>query len=282
MAKKSTTAKKTKTAKATKVAATAKKTTAQKSGSNLYRWNILTSLVLFVQALAILVLSKTVYKLPISTNFLTNDVLASNAAGHNVLVSASRHLFDINLMYVVVAFLFVSAVVQGLVATRLRSKYEAEIKAETNSFRWIGYAITASIMFVAIALLNGIYDVSSLLMIIVLVVLLNLFGRFTEVTAGRVRRHSYLGLLAAGAAVWAVIAMYLKDAAIYGTALPARIYWIDGSLFVITLLLAANTYLLLRKKGKWADYRYGEQVYIFLGLVAQTALAWQIFFGFLK
>ena len=32
-----------------------------------------------------------------------------------------------------------------------------------------------------------------------------------------------------------------------------------------------------RKVGKWADYVYGEVVYIFLSLTAKSLLAWQIF-----
>jgi hypothetical protein len=31
--------------------------------------------------------------------------------------------------------------------------------------------------------------------------------------------------------------------------------------------------------GKWADYLYGERVYIVLSLGAKTLLAWQIFAG---
>jgi hypothetical protein len=32
-----------------------------------------------------------------------------------------------------------------------------------------------------------------------------------------------------------------------------------------------------RKVGKWADYLYGETIYIVLSLVAKSVLAWQIF-----
>jgi hypothetical protein len=37
-----------------------------------------------------------------------------------------------------------------------------------------------------------------------------------------------------------------------------------------------------KKVGKWADYLYGERVYIVLSLVAKSALAWQIFGGTLQ
>lgn len=34
-----------------------------------------------------------------------------------------------------------------------------------------------------------------------------------------------------------------------------------------------------KKVGKWADYLYGERVYIILSLVAKSLLAWLVLFG---
>ena len=31
--------------------------------------------------------------------------------------------------------------------------------------------------------------------------------------------------------------------------------------------------------GKWADYRYGERVYVVLSLLAKSLLAWLVFGG---
>ena len=42
---------------------------------------------------------------------------------------------------------------------------------------------------------------------------------------------------------------------------------------------ALNQWLQYRRIGKWADYGYGEKVYLVLSLVAKSALAWQIFGG---
>jgi hypothetical protein len=33
------------------------------------------------------------------------------------------------------------------------------------------------------------------------------------------------------------------------------------------------------KKGKWANYLYGERGYIILSLVAKSVLAWLVLFG---
>jgi hypothetical protein len=34
-----------------------------------------------------------------------------------------------------------------------------------------------------------------------------------------------------------------------------------------------------KRVGKWAEYRYGELVYIFLSLIAKSLLAWLVFGG---
>ena len=56
-------------------------------------------------------------------------------------------------------------------------------------------------------------------------------------------------------------------------------YGIFFSLFVFFNSFAINQVLQYRKTGKWADYLYGEKVYVVLSLTAKSALAWQVFGG---
>jgi hypothetical protein len=51
------------------------------------------------------------------------------------------------------------------------------------------------------------------------------------------------------------------------------------SLFLLFNCFALNQWLQYRRSGRFADYRYGEQVYLVLSLVAKSALAWQVFAG---
>ncbi len=37
-----------------------------------------------------------------------------------------------------------------------------------------------------------------------------------------------------------------------------------------------------RRRGKWADYLYGERMYVILSLVAKSALAWQVWAGTMR
>jgi len=285
MATKKTTKPKAKTKKAIAKTASIKAVPAGsiKAFNSLKKLNILLAVVFAAQAVAILVMSKAVYQ-PIVSHFLAPDTLVSKGAGHTVYALAVRHLFDINLVWLVAGFLLVSAIFHAVIATKERSHYEADLARGVNGLRWLDYSISASIMLVTIGLLNGIYDVSTLIAIVVLVKLLHLLGYFGETNAVNIKAKwlSFIGLLAAGGAVWVAIGANLKSAVIYGSGLPQAVYWIDGILFAITVLLALNTLMVFKAKNRWADYLYGERIYMALSFLAKTGLAWLIFAGFLR
>jgi hypothetical protein len=141
-------------------------------------------------------------------------------------------------------------------------------------------------MMVAIGLLSGVYDASTLLMLLALTAIMNVLGLVMELTNQGKKRPSWLAYwvgAAAGIVPWLVVAIYLIGANAYGGGhIPTFVYWIYGSIFVSFSCFAANMWLQYRKRGKWANYLYGERVYMILSLVAKTALAWQVFAGTLR
>lgn len=286
--KKKPTSSKTKSAAAKSASSSkkvAKKPNKQITYASLNKWNLGLAALHAVQGIAILILA-TSSTLPVNTHYLTLDSLATAAAGHPLLAPAVRHLFDINLAYLVAAFFFMSALAHLIIATRYRKKYEANLAKGINKARWIEYGASASTMMVAIGLLSGVYDISTLLAMFVLILVMNLCGLIMEVhnqTTTKTNWLSYWVGVVAGITPWAIVAIYLKGAMTYGSGkIPAFVYWIYGSMFVLFASFAVNMYLQYKKKGKWANYLYGERMYMILSLVAKSALAWQIFFGTLR
>ena len=273
------------TAKIASVNALKSSTTKKISFASLNKWNFGLALLHAAQGVAVIILSKSV-SFPVNTHFLTKDELASQAAGHPVLAVAVRHLFDVNLAYMVAAFFFMSAIAHITIATLYRQNYESDLGKGINKARWIEYALSASTMIAAIGLLSGVYDISTLLAIFGLTAVMNLCGLVMEVHNQTTKKTSWISYIVgatAGIMPWAVIAIYLKGAAVYGTGkIPTFVYWIYGTMFVLFFSFALNMYLQYRKKGKWSDYLYGERMYMILSLVAKTALAWQVFFGSLR
>lgn len=252
---------------------------------SLNHWNRVLAGLHFVQGVAVILLSKGV-TFPVTTNYLTADSLATKASGQPVLAPASRHLLDINLAYLVAAFFFMSAVAHLLIATKYRKKYEKDLKKGINKVRWIEYGVSASTMLVAIAIIAGIYDLSSLIMIFGFVLVMNLLGLAMEVYNQEARKVNWLAYVIgaiAGIIPWVAYAIYVAGSSVYGASGPPTfVYFILVSIFLLFNGFAVNMYLQYKKKGNWADYLYGERVYMILSLVAKTALAWQVFFGTLR
>ena len=289
------TSKVSKATKASKVTASTKTTAPAKVAkrvkvkkpitfASLNKWNLVMAALHFIQGVAVVILS-TNASFPVTTNYLTLDTLASKS-GSPVLVSATRHLADINLAYLVAAFFFISAAAHLFIATVYRKTYEEDLKRGINKARWFEYSISASIMMIAIAMLSGVYDLSSLLMIFVLDFVMNMMGLVMEVHNQTTKKTNWLSYVIgciAGFVPWIVFAIYVAGARSYGSGqIPSFVYWIYLSMFIFFSSFAINMYLQYRKVGKWSDYLYGERVYMILSLVAKSLLAWQVFFGALR
>jgi hypothetical protein len=258
-----------------------------KTNTSLKKWNRNLAILHALQGLAVLLLSAT-RAFPITTSFLTKDTLASNAAGHVVLAPATHVLLNLNLAYLVATFFFLSALAHTLMAFWYRPRYEADLQRGRNRFRWFEYALSASVMLVGIAILSGIYDAGTLLLIFGLVAVMNLCGLIMETHNSLAKRGvvnwlSYLVGCIAGIVPWLVIAGAIIAANIYGSGgIPGFVYGIYVSMFVLFISFAVVMYLQYKRQGKWANYYYGERTYMILSLVAKSLLAWQVFAGALR
>jgi hypothetical protein len=267
------------------------KTTARKQKKivtydKLRKYNLVVAGLFALQAIIVLVLSDPIKGVfPVTANFLAEDKLASSSSGHQVLVSASHRLFDLNIAYLVAAFFILSALAHLIIATWKRKVYENDLKKGINRVRWIEFSISAGIMMMAIAMLSGVLDIASLLMVFSLTGIMTLLGLAMELRnqdSNEVDWANFAIGVTAGLVPWLVIVIYLWNAHVYGNGVPGYIYWICGSLFLLFSGFAINLYLQYKKLGHWSAYLYGERAYIVLSFIAKTALAWQIFAGTLR
>lgn len=300
--KKKTTAKKAAPKKTTKKVSAAKssaKTTTKKAAvkspkkttkkldifQQLNVWNWVMAGLHAVQGVLVLVLSRSDSLFSVSTSYITQDTLASTE-GVPVLVEAQRTLFDVNLAYLVAAFFFMSAIAHLIIATVYRKKYESDLKEGINKVRWFEYGISASTMMVAIGMLSGVTDLSTLLMLFGATLVMNLCGLIMEIhnqTTKKTNWISYIVGTIAGLGPWVVIGIYIWGAGRYGEgSIPTFVYWIYVSIFIFFMSFAVNMYLQYKGIGRWKDYLYGERAYMILSLVAKAALAWQVFAGTLR
>lgn len=231
-----------------------------------------------VQGIAVLFLSKD-FLLPASGSFLAFDSSTQS------LLPTTKTLFNASLPLLIVAFLFLSAAAHLIIATIYNRTYIKNLQSGINKARWIEYSLSAGTMMIAIALLVGVYDAMSLVMLFALVAVMNLTGLIMEIHNQTTKKTSWLsywvGCLA-GIVPWFVVAFYLWLGADNGSKAPTFVYWIFVSIFVLFNCFAVNMFLQYKKIGPWRNYLYGERMYIMLSLVAKSLLAWQVFAGTLR
>lgn len=192
-----------------------------------------------------------------------------------------RTLFEVRFAWWVAAFLFISAAAHWIIASPgVYEWYRRNLERQRNYARWIEYSVSSSIMIVLIAMLTGISEVTALGALFGVNAAMILFGLLQEhyESPGSGRWMPYWFGVLAGAVPWLLILVYLWSPGVAAEP-PAFVYAIFITLFLFFNSFAVNMVLQYRKVGKWADYLYGEKVYVFLSLTAKSALAWQVFGG---
>ena len=232
------------------------------------------------QGILMLLLSND-FSLPVTTSFLKFD------EGSARLITSDNTLFDLRLGPVVASFLFISALAHLLLTLpSVYPWYVRCLKRGINYVRWYEYALSASLMIVVIAMLVGMYDLGSLILIFALNATMLLFGLMMELhnqTTDRVNWTAFSFGAIAGAVPWIVIGLYLLAPASRSVAdVPAFVYGIYISIFFWFNSFAVNMFLQYKTVGPWRDYLFGERMYIILSLTAKSALAWQVFAGTLR
>ena len=245
----------------------------------LRRFNAIMGLVHLLQGVFMLLLS-TDFSLPVSAAFLKFDPSAGK------LVAVPEVLVNIRLAPMVATFLFLSALAHALIASPgIHEWYTRNLTKGINYARWMEYSVSASVMIVVIAMLVGIYDVASLILVFSLNAAMILFGLMMELhnqTTEKTKWTSFWFGTFAGIVPWVAIFLYLIGSGNGEGGPPGFVYGIFVSIFLVFNVFAVNMVLQYKKIGPWREYLYGERTYVILSLLAKSALAWQVFAGTLR
>ncbi len=248
---------------------------------NLTKLNLKMAAAHGIQAILLLIISSD-FSRAVTAEYLIFD------EGQQALVNTSRALFEFPFVWGVAGFSLLSMLFHILIATVWNKSYIDGLKKGINRYRWLEYSLSASLMMALIGILSGIFDAATLLMMFGLTAIMNLMGLMMEVHNQDTKQVNWLsywiGVLA-GALPWLVIVLYFWASASAPEVTqgpPTFVYFIWGSIFLFFNCFALNMVLQYKKVGKWADYLYGEKVYIWLSLAAKSALVWQVFAGTLQ
>lgn len=198
-------------------------------------------------------------------------------------VADPQVLFNLNIGFTVAVFLLVSAIFHFLISTVLYDRYVRNLKNHINHMRWLEYSISSSIMIVLIAMLVGFSDIGVLIVLFIVNASMIFFGWLMELYnrgADETKWSPFIFGCVAGIAPWIAIAIRLLTAVLEpGVQVPTFVIGIFISIGVFFNVFALNQLLQYKRAGPWANYLFGEKMYIILSLVAKSALAWQVFAG---
>lgn len=259
---------------------------------NLRIFNLIMGFFHLVQGILMVVLSND-FSIKIYTHYLTPQPNAPFPTPQ------WEEFISLTVGPVVASFLFLSALAHFLLASpKVYQWYISNLKKEINFARWFEYALSSSVMLVVIALLCGMYDWGSLILLFGINACMNLFGLLMEQHNSKLKElaklqntpykpnwTAFIFGCFAGILPWIVLAMYFFSALANANEIvkvPDFVYAIFYSLFLFFNVFAINMYLQYKQVGPWKNYLFGEKVYILLSLIAKSLLAWQIFGGTLR
>ncbi len=238
--------------------------------AGLRRWNLGLTLLHLLQATAIVLLAGS----------FSITVTSSSVPGPpGTAAPAPEALFDVPIGWAVASFLTLAAVDHLLTATVYRGIYERDLRRGINRFRWLEYALSATLMVLLIGFYSGITSINAVIAVVGANVGMILFGWLEEVMnpPGRARTRMlpfWFGALV-GVTPWVSIAYNI----VVAEAVPGFVYGIVLVQAVLFFSFGLNQWLQYRGVGRWSVYAYGEKAYLVLSLVAKSLLAWQIFTG---
>ena len=165
-------------------------------------FNAVVGLILLIEAVLMLVLSSD-FALPVTTNYLGNNI------GRRIPMPVTREVAQLRVGPMVAIFLFISGAALLLIASPgIFSWYKKNLGKGTNYGRWMEYAFSASLMIVVIAMLSGVYDLSTLILLFTLNAMMILFGWMMELHNQTTEKTNwtafYFGCIA-GIVPWVII-----------------------------------------------------------------------------
>ena len=238
----------------------------------LRRFNLIAGVVHLLQMIAVLALSND-FALPVNATYM--------AGPPGSIYADPVVLFETPIALSVALFLGLSALAHFIVISpQFFGRYSNGLGQKHNYFRWVEYSISSSVMIVLIAQITGIADVTAIVAIFGVNASMILFGWLQEKyeQPGNGGWLPFIFGCIAGAVPWLAVLIYVIGPSNPSDAsAPAFVYGIVVTIFLLFNSFAWVQYKQYQAKGKWANYLYGERIYIVLSLAAKSLLAWQIF-----
>ncbi len=261
----------------------------KKGGGSWKRWNTWLAVLYALQGLVIVVIGGKIAA-PVVMPYPSVDTLASEANGHTVVSAAFRHLFDLDFGWLVVAVLLVFAAVRFGLAMFMRPREENAVEWDRTVaiMRWAGFGIGGGLVVVTIAMLSGIFELTSLVLLFASVLVGSVLALIAEIMIdrnnGKKTRLSHLVCAGAVTGVllpWLVFITSLLGALIWHGHVAGYMYSVYACMALLFVAVILAQHFRIVRQGRWADVMYSERGFMVLEFLTASLLAWQVYAGVL-
>ena len=204
---------------------------------------------------------------------LTKNELASSAT--TVLAAAAHPLYELEIRWLLVVFLGVSALFAILRGTKWQQREAAGIKNGVQPLRWIDFAVTGALFFELVGLLNGVQDAVALKLSMLSVALAAYFAWMYErenAATNKPARASLIGSQVAAAVPLLVLASTMWATYVYGMARSPWYAYAAAAAFAAWVCVVQLKLKKTTVTGKH-DYVAANKSYNVLSFLARTTVA---------
>jgi len=198
-----------------------------------------------------------------------------------VLSEKARTVSETDIAMLIASFYLITGVFHLLYALNPCDVYLSGIRKANQSLRWIEYSLTATIMLIILAILSGVKDIQTVMLLAVTSIGMIATGQWFETSMGKARWVPIVVgfILLAGilVTIWNAFQDRIKDANDANLNPPA---WLWGAVVLTFIFYGIFGLVPIAQMCKNMDYRQVEKIYLFLSLFSKAQLGLFIAFGF--
>lgn len=251
--------------------------------STIFKLNIAAAVFQAASAGAIFALIDNDKTYPFYTNY---PLIVDGTEGRPAFGPDPKVAFELNIGWLTGVFLGLSALDHLLVCTCFKGVYERGLSKNFNIFRWVEYALSASLMRVLVGILSGVTDLHMQFLQFGLTAVTMLFGMAFEIENkknrltehNKVRWYLYWFGFIPHVFSWTVVIGYFLYA-LRNSDPPSFVYAVIFLIFFLDLSFAIILGLQWRGKCCFRPYVNGEIAFIILSFTSKNLLAWINFYG---
>ncbi len=192
---------------------------------------------------------------------------------------------SLNLSVWVAFLLLVSAASYFVLSTTGFGWYIRNLKHRLNFMRWLHHSVSTSLMITITALVSGLNELLSLLLIFLLAVVFNMFGFLMEIYNEKRKRiiwHSYvIGLIVMLSGWLLMLGTFLVSKFVLDVPVSGSEIWLYAIVSAFLGMFSLNMMLHYQAVGPWKDYVFDEKSYVLINFIAKTTFALVLYQAFL-